>query len=598
VRFYNKDNPIHLSMARYKPVCFLLLFLLVFSSRLFAAGSLTIVVEGVEGGLRDNITAALSVPEEFIAGGRLDERMQKRLALQAGKKVRTALEPFGYYNAKVEIRVAEDPQGNLLLKVSVDPGEPVRVTQVRVLLHGPGSAEELLKRVAESFPLTKGDILLQKRYEDFKEKMLSQAQELGYLDASFIVHRISVAEDALTAQIDLEMDTGKRYFFGGTTIEGAPGYEEGFLRRYLTFKEGDTFSYEKIGETQMNFINSERFRKVDVVPQKDETTRAGIPIRVFLEEGPRRRLRQGIGYGTDTGARASLSYRDLNMLGLGHELHSNLYLAERLQGLATSYILPDHEDVRGSKALRVNIQREDVSTYESNFIAVQFEKTSCVKKEVFVTAYAKMQYEEYTVGTQESDARLVMPGIRVWGNSYRDAPRPHSGFHYALEVRGTDEILGSNLQLFQVVSEGGFVLPLPAKISLRARAKAAASLLGDPLGELPPSLRFFAGGDQSVRGYSYQSLGPTDANGEVVGGKHVVFGSVEVERALSDAWGVSLFYDAGNAFDSFKDFRVYEGVGVGLHYYTRVGGLHFSVARQIGIDDPGFRLHFTVGFGM
>jgi translocation and assembly module TamA len=121
--------------------------------------------------------------------------------------------------------------------------------------------------------------------------------------------------------------------------------------------------------------------------------------------------------------------------------------------------------------------------------------------------------------------------------------------------------------------------------------------LSDPLSDLPPSLRFFAGGDQSVRGYAFQSLGPQDATGQVVGGKQLLFGSLELERGIGEDWGASVFYDTGNAFDSFSDLRMAQGAGVGLHYYTPVGTLNFSVARQINVADPGFRIHFTVGIG-
>ena len=587
-------------MVKYRPFCTLLVlfFLLAFSSQLFAADPLTIVVEGVEDDVRDNVTAALSLPEEFVAQGNVDRLLLKRLSLQAEKKVKTAVEPFGYYNAKVDVRIEENSSGEFLVRVVVNPGEPVRLAEVRVLLRGPGAAEGSLKELADLFPLAKGDVLLQQKYVEAKEALLSKSRELGYLDAGFAVHEISIAKGALSARIRLELETGERYFFDGTTIEGAPNYSDKFLHRYLMFKEGDLFSYEKLGETQMNFINSERFKEVNIVPQKEEATEAKIPVLVLLKEGPRRSLRQGIGYGTDTGGRFSLRYRDLNMLHLGHELHSNLYLSERLQGLSTSYIVPDDIDINSSKTVQFNIQREDVSTYKSDFISVEFDKTRGLGKETFVTGYIKFQYENYTVGLQKSDARLVMPGLRFSGNYYDNKFHPEKGFHYALELRGTDEILGSNMQLFQAISEGGFILPLPGRLFFHTRAKIASSLFGDPLGDLPPSLRFFAGGDQSVRGYSYQSLGPQDANGQVVGGKHLIFGSVEVERAIAEDWGVSVFYDAGNAFDSFSDLRTYQGAGIGLHYYTKVGALNFSVARQVGVDDPGFRTHFTIGLGM
>ena len=595
-----EDSLNNLSKRKYKSFSIVLglFFLLAFSSPLFAADPLTIVVEGVEDEVRDNVIAALSLPEGFVAEGNVDRLLLKRLSLQADRKVKTAVEPFGYYNAKVDVQIEEKSPGEFLLRVIVSPGEPVRLADVNVLLRGPGAAEEPLKRLADSFPVAKGDVLLQQNYEETKERLLSTAQELGYLDAAFVVHEIAIAKDALSARIRLEMETGKQYFFDGATIVGAPNYSERFLHRYLLFKEGDVFSHEKLGETQMNFINSERFKEVNIVPEKDGAIEAKVPVLVLLKEGPRRSLRQGIGYGTDTGGRFSLRYRDLNMFHLGHELHANLYLSELLQGFSAAYVIPDDSDMKSSKSLQLNLQREDVSTYESDFISVELGKTRSIGRESFATGYLRFQYENYAVGSQESYARLVMPGLRFSGNYYDNKPHPQKGFHYGVELRGTDEILGSNMQLVQAIAEGGFILPLPGQLFLHARGKAARSILGDPLGDLPPSLRFFAGGDQSVRGYAYQSLGPRDASGQVVGGKHLLVGSVEVERAIAEDWGVSVFYDAGNAFDSFSDFRIYEGVGMGLHYYTRVGALNFSVARQIGVDDPGFRIHFTIGLGM
>ncbi|HBA71440.1 MAG TPA: outer membrane protein assembly factor, partial [Geobacter sp.] len=131
---------------------------------------------------------------------------------------------------------------------------------------------------------------------------------------------------------------------------------------------------------------------------------------------------------------------------------------------------------------------------------------------------------------------------------------------------------------------------------LHTRAKAGTTLLSDPLRDIPPSLRFFAGGDQSVRGYSYKSLGPRDASGQVTGGKQLLTSSIELERALFKDWGISLFYDVGNSFNSFSQVKLFQGAGVGLHYYTSVGALNLSVARPLWQDNPSIHFHFTVGF--
>jgi translocation and assembly module TamA len=100
-----------------------------------------------------------------------------------------------------------------------------------------------------------------------------------------------------------------------------------------------------------------------------------------------------------------------------------------------------------------------------------------------------------------------------------------------------------------------------------------------------------------VRGYGYQDLGPRDENGDVIGGKNLLVGSVELERALGANWGVAVFYDAGNAFDNFSDYEIFEGAGIGIRRYTPVGPIRIDIARQLGVSDPSYRLHIGVGFG-
>ena len=574
----------------------LISFLTCFVTPLSAAEPLEVVVESLEGDVLKNVRDMLVLPYGLIQEGKVDRLWLERFGRQADEKILTAMEPYGYYSARVTTTIEEVSAGAYRLRVSGIPGEPVRVTEVTLALHGPGADEEPLKRQAAAFPLKKGGVLLQQRYEEAKGELLSRAQELGYLDADFTVHEIRIAKTSSTADIRLELETGSRYFFNGARIEGAADYPEEFVRRYLAFKPGEAFSYARLGETQLNFTNSERFREVNVTPEKAEARDFHVPVLIQLKPAPSRSLRQGIGYGTDTGGRFNVRYRDLNMLQRGHEFYSNLYISERLQGIAAGYILPDPVDIRSSTVLQLNLQQEDVTTYTSRLIALELDKNQSFGKRELGTAYVRLQREEYTVGAQDSSARLVLPGLRLSGDHYDNPIRPTRGFRYAFDLRGTHRLLGSDTELLQLISEGSFLLPLPWRLSLQTRAKTGITLLSDPLSDLPPSLRFFAGGDQSVRGYAYQSLGPSDAAGQVVGGKHLISGSVELERALFSDWGVSVFYDAGNAFDSFPGVRLFEGAGVGVHYYTPVGALNLSVARQIGVDDPGFRIHFTVGF--
>ncbi|MRR16824.1 MAG: outer membrane protein assembly factor [Deltaproteobacteria bacterium] len=567
-----------------------------FAATAHGAEPVEIVVEGVVGDGQKNVLAALSLPPGLVADGKVDKLWLERFVRQADQKVVAALEPFGYYSAEVTVTLETPTPDTFRVRVKVEAGAPVIVTDVRVSVIGGGASESSLKALASAFPLQKGSLLQHQPYEEAKQRLQARAQELGYLDAEYTVHEIRIDTSARTGRIDLVLQTGERYFFSDITFEGAPDYPDTFLRRYLTFAAGDVFSQTKLAESQLQLNNSERFREVTLLAEKPREPDHKIPVRILLKPLPRRSLRPGIGYGTDTGARFALRYRDLNMLRKGHELDSNLYISERLQGLATAYILPSDRDVRTFTSVRINLQKENITTYESRVIALELGRTNSFGNQKLGTAYVKFQQEEFTIGIQDSTSRYVLPGVRFSDNHYDNLVRPTRGFRYALDLRGTHPVLGSTTQLMQLIGEASHILPIPWRLSLQTSAKAGITFFSDPIDDLPPSLRFFAGGDQSVRGYAYQSLGPRDSLGNVVGGKHFVTGCVEVQRAIFEDWAVSVFYNAGNAFDSFADITLFQAAGVGLHYFTPVGALNLSLARQIAVDDPGYRVHFTVGF--
>jgi translocation and assembly module TamA len=581
-----------------------LLALLVFGTllvgpvgTLHAADPVEIEVNGIEGDAQKNVEETLALPAGLVRDGVVDQLWLKRFAGRAAQQARLALEPFGYYHAQVGVSIREvKPGRNYRLVVQVTPGEPVRVGEVAVELKGPGAGDRQLTRLAAGFPLAKGDVLLQTEYEHAKGNLQARAVALGFLDAAYTRHEIRIAPGELTARIRLTLETGARYFFDGVHIEGAGDYPEAYINRFVTFKQGEIFSSAKLAETQLNFTNSERFRQVVVTPEKEKAVDQRIPVLVQLTPAPRRSIRPGVGYGTDTGARFTVRYRDLNLFHLGHDLDLNLYAAERLQGFAGRYTIPSSRDIKSSTMFQLNLQQEDVDTYQTRLVAVEVDENRSFGRGELGTAYVKVQQERFTIAGQTSGSRLVLPGFRFSKEYFDDPVRPRRGFRYAVDIRGTSQVIGSDSALGQMIAEGNVLLPLPWRMGLQLRSKLGGTMLLDPLSDIPPSIRFFAGGDQSVRGYGYQSLGPRDATGQVVGGRHLIFASAELERHLYKNWGVSIFHDVGNAFSDLNDIKLFQAFGVGAHYYTPVGGLNLSIAKPLDSGWTRYRIVFTVGF--
>jgi len=562
-----------------------------------AAEPVEVIVEGLEGEELKNVQAAVALPPGLVQEGRVDRLWLDRFERQVPERVRRALEPFGYYNAEVKTSL-ETPEGVLFrLHVKVETGGPVRVTSAKVEIRGPGAQEKKLKDLLKAFPLKEGDILRQDKYEGAKGALKARAMDLGYLDADFSVHAIRVSQAEAKASIELVLETGSLYRFGEVTFTGASIYPEFYLRRYLNFKSGEVFFYSKISQTQLNLINSDRFQEVTVEAKKEESQDFRVPVTVTLIPSRPKRLRFGIGYETDIGAKLSARYQDVNFNRWGHELDAEISLAQRLQGLVTRYVLPSRKDLDSYTSIRLGLQREDTETYDSRSLFLEPEYVHSFGRGMIGSVYIQGRLEDFNIGEEDGRSRLLMPGLRFSRRQYNDLIRPTKGYRFALETRGTAQILGSDTNFLQFLVNGDAMIPLPFRFSLLMRIEGGTTL-ADSLEDLPPSVRFFAGGDRSVRGYAYQSLGPKDAFGDVTGGKHLLVGSIELEKAIAKIFGVAAFYDVGNAFNSFGHMNLQQGVGLGIRIYTPVGPIRLDLARQVGVKDPDFRIHFTVGFGL
>ncbi len=557
-----------------------------------------VLIHGVKGEELQNVQTALRLPTGLIREGKVDRFWLERFKNQIPQRVQGALEPFGYYQAKVEVSMETVEEGIFRIQVQVEPGPPVRVTSVKISIQGPGAEEKALREQLAVFPLKKGDPLHHPTYEGAKGSLRTEALNLGYLDADFSVHTIRVFKTTLSAEIELILETGPRYYFGEIHLEGAPEYPERFLMRYFTFQSGETFSYPKIFQTQINLNNSDRFREVVLIAEKEVAREHHIPVKVKLVPSRPKRLRMGVGYSTDSGARLTGNYQDLNFNHWGHEWHVQANVSERLQNLVSRYVIPSLSDLDSFTSFKGGIEHERVKTFESQAFTLEFEHTRSLGKGRLGSGYLRIRREDFEVGIQEGRSRLVMPGLRFIERRYDDLIRPKKGYRYELELRGTGEFLGSDTRFLQVLTGGDLILPLPLQFTLFSRGQAGFTLLSDPLRELPPSVRFFAGGDRSIRGYAYQSLGPRDASGKVVGGKHLLVGSIEIERALSNILALAVFYDVGNAFNDFKDIDPQQGIGLGLRLYTPIGPIRLDLAYQLGVKDPDFRIHLSVGFGL
>ncbi len=552
-----------------------------------------IKVKGVKGALHENVTARLTLRVR-AAQGDLDETQIRRLHAQARTDIRGALQPFGYYDPTIESELAFDGKHWNALYV-IERGPVTRISEVQVEFEGDGADFEALQERLVGIPLKVDQQLRHEAYEKTKKRMSDAALANGFLDASWTAAQLRVEPDKQQARVELKMETGPRYFFGPITVE-QEGLSEEFVARYVDLRMGDPFNAKALLKQQFKLSDLGYFQAVEVDPQRDlADEQKRIPIRIIATPRPRTRWGFGLGYGTDTGARVGVASDWRRINEHGHTLNAELRLSEIKNTLGATYKIP-----LGS------IPSENLS-FSATSESEQLDAGDTLKHVLGVSlnripgAWTRRLYLEYTheetdFGDEFATADLLTPGIS-YSRSESDQPiLPRRGWYVFADVHGAVANMLSNTGFVQGNLVARAIHPLGDRIRLLARGEIGYSIVED-FSELPASQRFFAGGDQSVRGYKYESLGPKDTLGNVIGGQHLNVFSLEAEYQLRNKWALAIFSDSGGAGND-PGPKLSTGVGAGVRYRAPIGSLQLDLAHPLDGDQSGIRVHIGVRVGV
>ncbi|MEL0027734.1 MAG: autotransporter assembly complex family protein, partial [Perlucidibaca sp.] len=469
------------------------------------------------------------------------------IAVDAVAAVFETLKAAGYYDPQVRLR--REPKRWTL---HVEAGEPVRVGKLVQVWQGDIGDDERFRPPA--FPMAEGDILHQGRYEDFKQQVADQAQERGYFDAHWVEHDIAIDLKAHKADITLRYDSGRRYRFGEVRfldVAGRPltGLDAHWLETLTPFKPGDFVSSRKLLQFQKSLLESRYFTDVRVSLQRDQADGLVLPVEVRADNRQPNKMSVGLGYATDVGPRLTLEWQRhlLNARGHGMEASSELS-AVRQQG-EIKYRIPLTHPVEDTLQFVLGAQRDDIDDTITRQVAVAIQRVVQPLRGWQTTYGVRVSDERYERDSGEHGAQLlVVPGVSFTRLSSRGGLDPTSGMRQFYQIEGTHPALLSDAEYVLVRTGLRWLETFAGRHMVLARVDAGAIFSPD-FDEVPPSVRFYAGGDNSVRGYDYRSLSPRDSTGETVGGQYLAAGSLEYNWRWLPTWRPAVLIDAGNAFN-------------------------------------------------
>ena len=537
--------------------------------------------------IRNYLSFSKLDPELPLSDGMFAYYLEK-----AKKEAATALEPFGYYNAKIDVSGERSPQG-WSVRVLAEPGEAVRIDSLDLTYAGEGADEKKLLRARDKFGLAKGEVFNHSVYEQNKSALLDLATELGYPRSRYETSRVEVRRSENSADVFLKLDTDIKYTVASLNFNSTILDQE-LLRRISPVEEGDALSPHALTAMRQSLYDSNYFSTVDVNYDIDGAEDGKVPVEVLTTPAPRNRYGFGLGYGTDTGARATLDYSNRYVNRKGHQLDMRLRPSQRLSSFAGMYGIPIGDPSKDRLTINTAYQTESFANIDTTSWLSKVSREHNWKNGQ-VAVYLQYLDEKFDTGLRSGHASLLIPGISgslVFADNRINTRR---GLRLWASLEGSEDSLMASTSFIQAKAGGKGIYTFFDDWRVITRGQIGTTW-SDDLGDLPPSLRFYAGGDQSVRGYGYKKIAPRDNEDNIIGGRHLMVYSVELERILFGSYALAAFYDSAAVMNDFADYTMISGAGVGFHWNAPFGQLRLDLAVPVeDVQLKTIRIHFTIG---
>ncbi|WP_158643533.1 autotransporter assembly complex protein TamA [Ketobacter alkanivorans] len=560
----------------------ILLILIIFMPKL-AEAKLKINVVGVDNGLKENVSLHLSNWDAIPEGD--EDSIRKAIR----SSVRDALQPFGYYEASIKIS-----WGNQSLDIHIEPG-PVVVwgkSDINVPQPESGLKPKALKLI-QTPPFIVGQPMRHQLYDNYKKELLLSLRQQGYLDANWSQSALQVNLDQHTAVVILHMTLGQRYRINDIQISGSD-LSDKTSRQLVNTHAGEWYDTDKVGIIYENLLSSGYFKNAIIDVESTPPNQATLNIE--LEDQPKDQFTTGIGYGTDTGMRGKLGWTRPKVNARGDNIYSNMQVSQIGEEVTVQYHIPWPHPLERYLSWDTGWKREETTDRESAQLSTGIALKRSQRKQWQYSVGVNLENETYRQGNNpEETITYILPNYHfIERLVYGSSNNPTAILKYWIDSSLGFNVLSDNTLFLSGEIGASYTLDLTSEDAISTRF-ALGGIMTDDFYSVPLSKRFYTGGDQTVRGYKYNSLAPKDENGELQGGQFLNVFSLEYRYRLNEEWQLATFADTGRTFISSHD-PFHSGAGVGLRWTIPVGTFSFDIAKPVTAEeDKSLRLHIYLG---
>jgi translocation and assembly module TamA len=522
-------------------------------------------------------------------------------------QVRELTSTEGYFSPLAKAELTNEPgadgkQAVRRVRLTVDPGPRTEVASADLGVSGAAATQdrERVEAIRSGWGLPAGQPFRQEDWDKAKNAGLEKLQQKKYAAARIAQSRAEVDAQEHKAELSVQYDSGPAFTLGPLQITGTRRYPESIIRNVNPLGIGEPYDVDRLLALQRQIQSTPYYSNAIVGIDDDPEHPDMAPVKVQVTEYPTQRVRTGVGYGTDTGAQVEGRYSHYNMFDRAYVFDSQLRLEQKRQyGLLSLAMPPDSKSFVNS----LNTSYDRTTLEGIDLRSQQASLKRARTGEFYDTAYSLTYYRDEL--TQEDGAtvpantivtpgkhRALVPGF-AWARRNVDNPIfPRRGNLLTLEAGFAVKGVLTDQSFSRLYLRFKQFVPVGRRDVVVLRAELGGVFTAGRASSVPASLLFRAGGSDSVRGYSYQSIG-NEQNGTVYPTKYLAVGSSEYQHWFTENWGAAVFYDVGAAADNWNNKTFYNGVGAGARWRSPVGTLNLDLA--YGVQKRQIRPHVSLG---
>jgi translocation and assembly module TamA len=565
------------------------LFIIFFVFHIGCYANVEFEIRGVENDdLKGNISLyldALSQPKNAT---------NETYLLKVNESVVEAMNAFGYYHSDVDINVTGELDSQLLT-LDISPGQPIRITELDIKLIGEGELDPKFKSFYENFPLKINDILHHGKYENAKRQISNIAQRYGYFDSAFTKSSVEVTSKNNSATVTLWFESGIRYQFGELVFSNELPADY-YIETLKNFETGDSFDSRILSKFNADINQTGYFKSVTILPEINNKQGRLIPLNVIASMRPKNSFNVGFGVSTDEGIRGKFRWNHPWVNDYGHSIEGNLVASIPEQEASLIYKMPLKDPLYNYLSVQTGYKLVNNNDTDTSQYLIGFNHHSKLSNNWLQTLSIRYDYEYGRQGQQDFSTQLLLPGFAYSRSMTRGGINANWGNKQLVSFEISDEVWGSSADLMKVFGQTKF-LRTYHKHQFVAYGELGA-IYTDSIYNVPSSMRFFTGGDQSIRGYEYESIAPTDDQGYLIGGLYLAVASLEYRYPITDKWKLAMFVEAGTAADDIIRDSLSIGTGIGAVWASPIGPVRLYIAKpQTGNPDvlDSITFHFMLG---